>query len=86
MSGSLECSPDLGPGVQEGDLGEPSNEQPSASDEPAPEPGSESLFGERKFKFPGVLWNQGGFNILVNPMCFSIPEYILSQRVFKLET
>ena len=67
MSGPLECASASGPGVQEGDLGESVNEQlPQSSDIPVPVPGSDSLFGEGKFRFPTLLWEHGGSGILVN--------------------
>ena len=87
MSGPLKCALDLGLGGQEGDLSESVNEQlPQTSDTPVPDPGSDSLFGEGKFRFPQSLWDQGGSGILVNPMCHGCPESLLSANVFDLDT
>ena len=87
MSSPLECAADSGLGAQEGDLSEPVVElPPQNSDTPDPDPGSASLFGEGKFRFPQALWDLGGIGILVNPMCDGCHEYLLSANVFDLET
>ena len=87
MSGPPEFSLDSGPGGQEGDLGESVNEQlPQSGDTPAPVPGSDSLFGEGKLRFPPSLLEQGGCGILVNPMGLGCHEYLLSASVFDLTT
>ena len=87
MSGPPECASDLGHEGQEGDLGESVNEQlPPTGDAPAHVPGSDSLFGEGKLRFPPSLLEQGGCGILVNPMGEGCHEYLLSASVFDLTT
>ena len=87
MAGSLDSVSDLGLETQDRNLGETVNEQlPETGDTPAPVPGSDSFFGEGKFRFPKVLLEQGGSGILSNPMCHGMHEYLLSASVFDLNT
>ena len=87
MAGSLDSAPDLGLGAQDRNLGESVNEQlPETGDASAHVPGSDSFFGEGKFRFPKSLMEQGGSGILSNPMCHGMHEYLLSASVFDLTT
>ena len=87
MAGSLDSAPDSGLGAQDGNLGESVNEQlPETGDASDHVPGSDSFFGEGKFRFPKLLMEQGGSGILSNPMCHGMNEYLLSASVFDLTT
>ena len=87
MAGSLESVPDLGLGTQDRNLGETVNEQlPETGDAPAPVPGSDSFFGEGKFRFPKSLLEGGGSGILSNPIAFGLQEYLLSESILDVNT
>ena len=82
----MECELELAPGSQEMSQSEPSTvEQPPADKVAPPEPGSISMFGDGKFRFPTFLWNLSDYDILENPMSLDIPEFLLSEEVFSLE-
>ena len=83
MAGSLDSASDLGLGAQDRNLGETVNEQlPETGDAPASVPGSDSFFGEGKFRFPKSLLEGGGSGILSNPMAHGMHKYLLSESVF----
>ena len=82
----MECEQELAPGSQEMSQSELTTvEQPPANNVAPQEPGSVSLFGDGRFRFPNFLWNLGRYDILVNPMCKYVPEFLLNEEVFNLE-
>ena len=72
---------------QDGSHGESVKEQlPNTGDTSAPPPGSVSLFGEGKFRFPKALLEGGGSGILSNPIAFGLQEYLLSESILDVNT
>ena len=87
MSGSHESSEGISPEVQEGALREPSNDEQSQNgDDPAPAPGSLSLFRDGGFKFPKALLEGGGSDILRNPIAHGLQEFLLSESILDVNT
>ena len=86
MSGSLDSSQDLGLADQDRILGEPQEELPEHGNDPVPTPGSVSLFGEGRLRFPKALLEGGGSGILSNPIAFGLQEYLLSESILDLNT
>ena len=67
-------------------VGEQSNHGDDSTP-PAPPPGSLVLFKEQgNPKFPKALLVGGGFDILANPICSGVSEWLVSASVLDLNT
>ena len=87
MSGPHDSSQDTSPADQERVLSEPSDDvQSQNGDDPSPAPGSLSLFRDGGFKFPKALLEGGGFDILRNPICHGLQEFVLSESILDMNT
>ena len=87
MSGPHDSSQDTSPEDQERALLEPSNDvQVQDGDDPVPAPGSLSLFRDGGFKFPKALLEGGGFDILRNPICHGLQEFVVSDSILDVNT
>ena len=65
----------------------PHGEQHNNSDDSTPPPGSLPLFKEQgNPKFPKALLVGGGFEILANPICSGMSEWLVSESVLDLNT
>ena len=78
----------LNPEVLPGPAVEPPNgEQANHGDDSTPPPGSLALFKEQgNPKFPKALLVGGGFDILANPICSGMSEWLVSASVLDLNT
>ena len=78
----------LNPEVLPGPAVEPPNgEQANHGDDSTPPPGSLALFKEQgNPKFPKALLVGGGFDILANPICSGVSEWLVSASVLDLNT
>ena len=65
----------------------PEGEHHNNGNDPAPPPGSLPLFKQQgNPKFPKALLVGGGFEILANPICSGMSEWLVSESVLDLNT
>ena len=79
----MDCTLEETPVSQGRSQSKPIDIEPPISNVEAPSvPGSTSLFGDGKLKFPN---NLGGHDILVNSLNKDVPEFLLQEGIFDLE-